>query len=186
MEFKLLEFRQIKKTDPYDNSRYCHWSRYWEYPLINSLLHKFVEKGAKVHNTSWGFEPPNHTDFKEDLENYYGIENVTNSDIKKSDYPNTCVWDITTSPPIEWHEYFDAVINVSTLEEVPGNHFSFFKNLYLQVKRGGLLIITFDLPGFQLDKFEQKFQSFFKYEPDYIYSNDLGLHVGVLCIKKIT
>ena len=53
---------------------------------------------------------------------------------------------------------YDVVLNISTVEEVKGfSHVDIFKNLYSQVKVGGLLIFTFDYPGLQLEAFEDHF-----------------------------
>jgi ABC-type transporter Mla MlaB component len=67
------------------------------------------------------------------------------------------VLDITVQPPEEYINKFDVVINVSTVEEVDADHLEIIKNLLMQVRVGGYLIITFDLPGMQLRKLERLF-----------------------------
>jgi ABC-type transporter Mla MlaB component len=67
------------------------------------------------------------------------------------------VLDITAQPPEEYINKFDVVINVSTVEEVDADHLEIIKNLLMQVRVGGYLIITFDLPGMQLRKLERLF-----------------------------
>ena len=181
---EVLEFRHVKNSDPYNKNRYGHWSRYWEYPLLNKLLHTYVPKGGRIHNSSWGFEAPNHTDFKEDLESYYGADNIINSDIRSSSYPNTTVYDVTQAPKLEWINFFDAVINVSSLEEIPFDHLKCFQNLYQQVKPGGYLIITFDIPGFQLTEIEEYLGATMQRHEDAI--TGMGLTVGLLVCQKQT
>jgi len=76
------------------------------------------------------------------------------TDIKPSNLENTDVYDITKKPKEEWVEAFDAVINISTVEEVRFDHVTIIKNLLSMVKPGGYLAITFDLPGLQLKNVE--------------------------------
>jgi hypothetical protein len=52
---------------------------------------------------------------------------------------------------------FDFVLNVSTIEEIDYSHIEIFENLLRMVKIKGYLIVTFDLPGMQLDMFESLF-----------------------------
>jgi hypothetical protein len=184
---EILEFRNIRESDPSNFNRYGHWSRYYEYPTVNFLLEKYLQNGATIHNTSWGWEPPNHTDFKEDLELKWGVKNVVNSDIHlANDVSNICICDIT-QPPIDiWKEHFDCVINVSALEEINFNHFEIFKNLLEQTKKGGYVIITFDLPGFQLDLFEKELGRTMDVYDDAISGvvHGLNLKVGLLVVRK--
>jgi hypothetical protein len=180
---EIIEFRQISKNDICDMNKYGHWSRHYEYPLINNFLQKNLQLGSKIHNTSWGWEPPNHTEFKNDLEKFFEKSNVINSDLNSSTYDNTIVWNILEQPKDEWINNFDAVINVSTLEEINGNHVECFKNLWSQVKIGGYLILTFDLPGLQLNEFEIFLNKKFLYSENPITSS--GLTVGLLILKKI-
>jgi SAM-dependent methyltransferase len=67
------------------------------------------------------------------------------------------VYDITKPPSDDMVQKYDIVVCISTLEEVRADHVGAFNNLYRQLKPGGHLIITFDLPGLQLDKFEKMF-----------------------------
>lgn len=180
--FDTLIFRHVVKTDVYDSKKYNHWSRFWEYPLVNKFLNENIPHGSKIHNTCWGFEPPNHTDFKTDLESFYGVENVVNSDIRPSNLENTTIYDITTYPKDEWINYFDAVINVSTLEEVNYDHIKCFEHLLLQVKKNGYLILTFDIPGLNIQEFENYLGFEFNKSDDAI--SGMGLNVGFLVCKK--
>ena len=87
---------------------------------------------------------------------------------------------------------YDVVINISTLEEVNAEHITIFNNLLSQVKKDGLLICTFDLPGLQLNKFEELFNQKLKTNNNNL--NNLnsklpnnylsGLECGLMVIKK--
>lgn len=148
---KILDFRYFKLDDEYELWG-GWWSRIYEYPYIISKINELMgDSSLLIHNTAWGFEGV-HVEFKNKLEVNHS---VVNSDINKSKYPNTVVWDITHESPHEWVDKFDFVINVSTVEEVNYNHVSIIKNLLRQVKLGGYLIMTFDLPGLQLDEVEK-------------------------------
>ena len=43
------------------------------------------------------------------------------------------------------------------MEQIKGDHLQVFNNLLKQVKKDGIFIATFDLPGLQLEKFEDFF-----------------------------
>ena len=137
------------------DKKYDAWSRIYEYPLVLDKIKEY-KSGAdiSIHNSSWGFEGC-HTTFKEDLEEIYN--NVLHTDIKASDLANTAVYDITKPAPEDYIGKFDVIINVSTVEEVKFDHVKIFNNLLSQVNNGGILILTFDLPGMQLRKFEKMF-----------------------------
>jgi len=148
----VLEFRKIRASDRFE-AKYDAWSRIYEYPLV---LDKITQYSAgtdiSIHNSSWGFETC-HIEFKQALEDKF--KHVINSDLLPSQVPNTEVWDITAEPPAAYVDNFDVVLNVSTVEEVDADHLLIIKNLLDQIKPGGLLIITFDLPGMQLGKLER-------------------------------
>lgn len=157
---KLLEFRKLTTSDEYSekyNDGFA-WSRVYEYPLILNSLKKYYgeNRDIKIHNSSWGFDGI-HVTFKNDLDTQY--TNAIHSDIKPSNLKNTIIYNITTEPTDELIENFDVVINISTLEEVNFDHLKTFNNLFKQVKKGGLLMITFDYPGLQLEKFENLFNT---------------------------
>ncbi|MEI6971897.1 MAG: hypothetical protein WCL44_10315 [bacterium] len=153
-KIEVLEFRRINTADRFE-MRFGWWSRIYEYPMVLDMINKHVgRKDICVHNTSWGFEGC-HIAFKDILESSY--EAVVNTDVQPSELPNTGVWDITTPPRTEYLNHFDVVVNVSTMEEVDCDHLSIFDNLFSQVKAGGILVCTFDLPGLQLKKFENLF-----------------------------
>jgi len=158
-KMKLEEFRTITVEDRHDEYfRYGNaWSRLYEYPValdaIGERLGYFGE--LSIHNTCWGWEGV-HVVFKEYLEARFA--SVVNTDRNKSDHKNTEVWDISRRYPEEYKEKFDVVLNVSTLEEVPAEiQERCFYNMMDQVKTGGVLICTFDLPGLNVAVFENIF-----------------------------
>jgi len=190
---ELLEFRKLNLTDEYSdkyNDGFA-WSRVYEYPLVLNLLKKYYgdNKDILIHNSSWGFDGI-HVLFKNDLDSIY--KNTTHSDIKASNLKNTIVYDITKPPPDELKNKFDVVFNISTLEEVNFDHLQSFNNLLAQVKDGGLLIITFDFPGLQLEKFETLFNDKLKISENdlngsnsKLVNNNWGhLSCGLMIIKK--
>jgi len=151
---KALEFNSIDRAFRYD-LKGTHWSRIYEYPLVLDLLDKYgANNDSCIHNTCWGFEGV-HIWFKNILDKKY-INNI-NSDMTKSNEPNTFIYNLTNEPREEWVEKFDFVLNVSTLEEVKEDHIDVFRKSFSMVKSGGYFICTFDLPGLQLEKFKQLF-----------------------------
>ena len=151
---KVLDFRFLSTEDICDDELFNDghaWSRCYEYPIVLNLMDKYLNTESTVHNSSWGFQGI-HTIFKESLDKKY--KNVLHSDIKFSNLPNTMVYNILEEPPEKFKNYFDCVLNISTVEEVGGDHTQIIKNLYNQVKAGGYLICTFDYPGIQLEKVE--------------------------------
>ena len=158
-EMKLEEFRTITVEDRHDEDfRYGNaWSRLYEYPMVMDKIDKYCGYFGElsVHNTCWGWEGV-HVVFKEYLEARFA--SVVNTDRNKSDHKNTEVWDISRRYPEEYKEKFEAVLNVSTLEEVPAEiQERCFYNMMDQVKTGGVLICTFDLPGLNVAVFENIF-----------------------------
>lgn len=149
---EVLEYRKIRNTDKFD-MKFGAWSRIYEYPLVIDKIREYSSStNISIHNSSWGFESC-HVDFKNDLE--IEFNEIVNSDLLPSDVPNTVVWDITKAPPADYNDKFDFVLNVSTVEEVDADHLAIIKNLILQIKPGGILIMTFDLPGMQLKKLDK-------------------------------
>jgi len=150
----ILKFGFFSSDDNYD-MRFRHnicWSRIYEYPFVLEEIESYKRdkqiSSPKIHNCSWGFDSM-HVAFKTWLDIFY---DSIHSDIRPSSLYNTELWDITRES--NYKNKFDIVINVSTLEEVEGEHMLFLKNHYNQLKDGGRLIITFDYPGFQLEKFQ--------------------------------
>ena len=140
-KFSVEEFRFLKTDDVYDE-KYNWWSRIYEYPyVLNKLNLLGANNDSKIHNTSWGFEGC-HVTFKNDLDLLYN--NVIHSDIKESNLPKTMFYDITKKIEEKYVNYFDFVVNVSTVEEVNYPNNLVIDNLLEQVKIGGFLIITFD------------------------------------------
>jgi hypothetical protein len=186
----VLDFRYVIKYDIFDNS-YPHWSRKWEYPLVKQICRRLLSdtKNPKMHNSSWGFDTEHHKRFKTELENEYGVFNVLSTDILSSEEINTEVYNVLMSPPNSYLNAFDCVFNISAIEEISGDHVTIVKNLFSQVKPGGFLIITFDLPGMQLSKLEEWLgQSISKDNfNDRIIGHGQwfeGLNVGLLVLKK--
>jgi len=187
---EVLEFRKIRKADNF-NKKYLAWSRIYEYPLVLENITRYMnEEVVNIHNSSWGFTGC-HITFKDDLDNLYS--KCVHSDIKPSLLSNTEVWDITKKPKNEWKNNFDVVINVSTLEEVDFDHIEIFNNLLAQVRDNGLLICTFDLPGLDLERFEELFGREIKsFDDDLTNSNSTlpafvstrHLECGIMVIRK--
>ena len=154
--FKAIEFRLLDTSDINDmhyNDGYA-WSRIYEYPLVLSYIKKLsYSEDPFIHNSSWGFEGV-HVLFKERLDIL--SKNCIHSDLRKSSLSNTAIYDITKNPPNDYIEKFDFVVNISTVEEVNYNHWIIIQNLLQQVKKGGYLIITFDLPGLTINLIESK------------------------------
>lgn len=147
-----MEFGLFSPDDPHDMRYACDicWSRVYEYP--------YVEKRTtgSVHNTSWGFAEI-HERFKGWLDDNF--DDVLHTDRRPSHLPKTAVWDVTTPPPNEWIGRFDTVLSISTLEEIrDADHVDIMVNgMMPQVKPGGQLVVTFDLPGFQIERVEKHF-----------------------------
>jgi|TARA_B110000438_G_scaffold289863_1_gene324911 hypothetical protein len=209
MKLEVLKFRKISTKDDYDE-KYNDgeaWSRLYEYPLVINEIKKYYKEGFIIHNSCWGFSGI-HILFKDELERLF--TNVYHSDILKSEFKNTFIYDITKSPKKEEIEKYDILLNVSTLEEVDYNHLNVFNNLFMQLKKGGILISTFDLSKnkqnkirsffsrkrkrvLQLEKFEHYFSR--KIEIDGIPINGENsivknlryehLNCGIMVIKKI-
>lgn len=152
-EFRVCKFSFFSADDPYD-LRFGHeicWSRIYEYPFVLAEIEALGLSDPSVHNASWG-----HTDihlvFKTWLDLRY--PRAFHSDIRISTLHSTARWDITLPPSEALQRRFDVVVNVSTLEEVAADHVQILKNHLVQVKTGGRLIVTFDVPGLDLGAVE--------------------------------
>ncbi len=153
-DFKVIEFEIIDTSYRYD-LKWGWWSRVYEYELVLQKLRDLkCSPVSQLHNTCWGFQGC-HILFKTELESLYS--NVVNSDLLPSTISNTVVHDVKTPCPDEWVGNFDFVINVSTVEEINYPHTQILENLLRMVKVGGFLIVTFDLPGLQLEMVEKLF-----------------------------
>lgn len=138
---KVVEFRYLNTRDNHDK-KYKWWSRVYEYKYVLDVLKKLgATSESQIHNSSWGWEGC-HITFKNDLDNQYC--NTVHSDVKQSTLDKTIVYDITKKCEDKYKNYFDFVINVSTVEEVNHPNDKVLNNLLEQVKTGGYLIITFD------------------------------------------
>lgn len=189
----IIEFKYIDKNDICD-LKFQHsicWSRIYEYPLVLQKIKEFGVDNPKIHNCSWGFRDI-HIVFKTWLDILFN--QVTHSDIKGSSFYNTEVWDIRY--PSQYQDEFDVVLNISTLEEVPhSDHVTLIKHHLDQVKPGGIFVLTFDYPGFQLEKVEdflgQKIQDTEwrlnprnSEKPDEVLNLPDDFNVGYLIIQK--
>ncbi len=154
--FELADFGLIEKTANF-NLKWDFWSRVYEYELVLNNLEKYgCTSSSDIHNTCWGWQGT-HVLFKNELDGKY--TKVIHSDVKASNLPKTSIYDVTLPPPEIWKEKFDFVINVSTVEEINYSHLKVIENLLEMVNSGGYLIVTFDLPGMQLEKLEKLFNS---------------------------
>jgi hypothetical protein len=154
LDFKVLEFKLVDIDYKFDY-KWGWWSRVYEYELILQKLEQLKSnRNSLVHNTCWGYQGC-HILFKDQLESKF--DSVINSDILESQISNAIVHDLRSECPKEWENYFDFVINVSTLEEIRFPHIKVFENLLKMVKTNGYLIVTFDVPGLHLKSFEKLF-----------------------------
>jgi len=188
---KVEEFRFITTNDP-GNSLFndgSAWSRYYEYEMVLERM-SFLKSDSLIHNTSWGGALPIHTTFKNAIDSRFS--NCLHTDIREPEYPNTEYYDITKKPKENWLKKFDCVLNISTLEEVGGDHREIFKNLYSQVKEGGKIICTFDYPGLQIDKMEEMFDIKVDRSGELLTGNNSivkntkygRLNCGIIVVKK--
>lgn len=190
INFEVLEFSYIDKGFEFDY-QWGWWSRIFEYPLVlNKMRALGWNNSSKVHNTCWGSQGC-HILFKEQLEQ--GSKFVVNSDINRSELPNTTVYDLTKTPSDEFLDDFDFVLNVSTLEEIRFPHLMVFQNLLSMVKPGGYLIATFDIPGLDLQMFEKLFGKKISQVAErvtggnspYLMTQYSHLEVGYMVIKRL-
>jgi len=153
VRFSVVTFRLLEITDAYD-LKWGWWSRVFEYERVLDDISKLGGadvSSVTIHNTSWGWHGA-HVLFKEELDRRY--PSVVHSDIRESNLAGTCVYDLTERCPPQWSGAFDFVLSVSTLEEVEDSHVLVLNNLLRMVKPGGHLLLTFDMPGLQLDAIE--------------------------------
>ena len=141
MENEIIDFRFLTILDNYDIT-YDAWSRIYEYPyVLNMLINLGANENSKIHNSSFGFEGC-HILFKNELDRLF--PQALHSDIKQSNLSKTFVYDIRMPIQEEYSEFFDFVLNISTIEEVHFDNIQIISNLLRQVKINGYLIITFD------------------------------------------
>jgi hypothetical protein len=185
----VLEYRKIRISDRHD-TKYEAWSRIYEYPLVlDKIREHTASTDISIHNSSWGFNSC-HIDFKNDLESEFS--EIVNSDLLPSDVPNTVIWDITSPPPAAYLDKFDFVLNVSTVEEVDADHLMIIENLVSQIKPGGLLVMTFDMPGMQLKKLNKLVnQELVEFDDNLNGANSVlptakysGLNCGLLVLRR--
>jgi len=154
--FKVIDFRFADVNDNYDEKYAIDgvWSRLYEYHYVLNTIKMNMLKNMskpKIHNSSWGFAGI-HVPFRDELD---GIGECIHSDIQNSDVRDTYYYDITMEEP-EFENYYDFVLNISTIEHLDGKEkrFQAIENLWKQVKVGGYLILTFDYPRVNLSKIE--------------------------------
>ena len=142
--YKIIEFKYFDAKD-IASDYFKHpdaWSRPYEYEFARDFIEKNVATDAKIHNSCWGFKGV-HVVFKDWLDEKYS--KCIHTDIIPSELPKTETFDITTYKP-NLKEYFDCVINISTLEEIRTvPHVNVLNNLLSQVNTNGYLVITFDI-----------------------------------------
>lgn len=152
--YQLRDLSFFAASDEADSRFTCDicWSRPYEYQWAIRVIQRRRLVGPRIHNTSWGHQGI-HLVFKTWLDVLY--EHTIHSDLIPSTLHGCNQWNITTPPPTAWLDRFDVVLSISTLEEVAGDHVAIIRDRLLpQLRRGGLLAVTFDVPGFQLDKIE--------------------------------
>ena len=141
MEHEVIDFRFLTILDNND-IKYDAWSRIYGYPyVLDMLMNLGANQHSKIHNSSFGFTGC-HILFKNDLDKLF--PEAFHSDIKQSDLSKTFVYDIRTPIDEEYFDFFDFVLNISTIEEVNFDNVQIISNLLQQVKINGYLILTFD------------------------------------------
>ena len=187
--FSVESFRFLSAVDA-SNPKWLEWSRVYEYELaIEALAQYGASKDSLIHNTCWGFHGC-HVLFRDELAGLY--PKTIHSDLKASPDPNTIVYDVTKRPSAELTRCFDFVLNISTLEEIPGKQWKVFRNLMQMVRPGGYLITTFDYPGLNLQAFERRLGLKIA-SPDHLLTGKTSivpnpmweyLSVGALVVRK--
>lgn len=163
---RVKEFRFVRVSDPCDRERWDNWSRAYEYPLVLRALLQLQsrqEERLRVHNTGCGGSPL-HTAFASEIDRFY---EVVNSDMEPVVLPQYPKWPWVPKyrrynllDPYPSNHCFDAVLSISTLEHIEREHtYSILNHLVMQVKPGGRLLITVDVPSAGvLDKLETYFE----------------------------
>ena len=188
IRFEVVDFRLFDYSDK-KNSIWEEWSRVYEYEFVLELLNELqIQNSCEIHNTCWGYGGV-HVKFKNELGKV--SKNVVNSDIRNSDLPGTQIYDLKKRPPVNWKSKFEIVINVSTMEEIEASHLKILKNLLLMVRPGGYLIVTFDLPGINLESVEKLFKKKLDQRENPIFlpvpnRQDVNgnLHCGLMVVKR--
>jgi glycosyltransferase involved in cell wall biosynthesis len=195
-EINPLEFRFLSLNDRYD-VKHQAWSRIYEYPyVLDTLVRLGANKTSTIHNTCWGYTDI-HIGFKNDIDELYPLS--LHSDQLQSNLPKTMVYDITKPIDIEYHNKFDFVLNISTVEEVSESNTLVLRNLLQQVKPGGYLIVTFDYKegytnSIKLKEVESFIGKSITAKPDNAINNfnsvkpelwHPGLECGVLVINRL-
>lgn len=154
---KIIKYEFITPSFPKDE-KYIHWSRIYEWKYVVDFLKE--KKPKSTHNTACGGlnrDDCLHLTFCNDIDNI--VENSIHSDVwgrnnyigieNKPSGDNFIFYDILTKND----DFFEAVLNISTIEHLPKNkQIIAIQNLLNQVKVGGDLIITFDYPDVDLEQ----------------------------------
>ena len=151
---KIQEFRFLTTSDDSD-ARYTDWSRSYEYPaVINEIKKHFDHTDISIHNTACG-DGGTLKAFKDDLLKLCSSFRESDS---VSYVDGLDVYDITTPCP----ETYDVVLNISVLEHLRlQQQRAAVDNLMMQVKPGGMLLLTLDFPRVNQKFMEEKFGELF-------------------------
>lgn len=143
---EILRFGFIGKDEPSNPEQWDWWSRAYEYPIALSIA------SGRVHNTAAGFKDI-HQSFAAALAEKGNVTAVLNSDKRANEFNNYC--DLYQGVAPEFLGAFDTVLCISAMEHMPITiQFSVFVSLLRMAKPGGLVLVTFDYPGFTLEAFE--------------------------------
>ena len=149
------EFRFLDANDPHDNT-ILNWSRCYEWPWVMEKLNS-LPGILSIHNTCCG-PGEIHKQFH-DMLHKFSVDNsvrLINSDINEtpvnSKFDNFKIYDVTGIDK----STHNVIICVSTLEEFasPEEQLGVIKNLFMQLRPGGRLLITCDFPGVKLAALE--------------------------------
>ena len=155
-KFNVIDFREVDRNDDYDVKYMSNWSRPYEYDYVMRFLKDHNTKDMLVHNTACGGHNFVHNVFMNELSKFC---NCIHSDIAVLKTMNMKYYDITRSS-IDYKNYFDFVLNISTLEHLAKDKWvGAFNNLLDQIKINGYLIITFDIPLINLKEMEDYIES---------------------------
>lgn len=150
------EFRWLTVSDDY-LSDFDNWSRPYEYAWVLNNLKKNLLNNPHIHNTCCGTQPI-HLQFSKKLNLL--SDNVLHTDAVYSDLFNENVNFKLYNLEEKINLFFDVVICVSTLEELPkSSREKVFHNLYDQLKPGGRLLLTCDYPHVDLEFLEKKLKT---------------------------
>lgn len=148
---EVIEFRFFTTNDSYDDTP--NWSRRYEWCYALQVLQK-QPKLYSIHNTCCG--PGMIHQIFHDRVAALGREVVNSDSVKtpiNSAFQNFEVYDLLTPNARK----FDCVLCISTLEELKDEAaiVCAYHNLLAQVRPGGRLVITCDVPGVRVGLLEE-------------------------------